>query len=66
MSFNDELKKLEQEFPAYQVWYIPKVIGPTLWCARVWETGKPVIRANSTDLLREGIREHEKQQTAVD
>jgi hypothetical protein len=32
---------LERDWPDWQVWYVPRAVGGTTWCARRWdETGR--------------------------
>jgi hypothetical protein len=47
--------ELADMFPSYDVWFVPRVCGHTLWCAR--PKGHPVatIQAGSADELQERI-----------
>jgi hypothetical protein len=40
--------RLESDWPDYQMWYVPKAVGGTTWCARRWdETGDVIHRARA-------------------
>lgn len=38
MTFADEaVITLERDWPAWQIWYVPTVVGPWTWSARRWD-----------------------------
>jgi len=57
----DEIRaQLAQEFPGWQIWYVPSQ-GGTTWCARP----NPLLNAGSPEHLREAI-EHAHTDAAED
>lgn len=53
---NDRLEQLRREHPAWRIWNVPRVQGPTTWHA---EPGLYPLDAGSADELEEYIREEE-------
>ncbi len=58
---NEAVISLEARFPAWQVWYVPRAMGGTIWCARPWAKPDPkhVLNADSPEHLAEYIAEAE-------
>ena len=54
--FQAIVARLESDLPDYQVWYVPKAVGGTTWCARRWDETGDVINADSPDELVALIR----------
>lgn len=54
----DKIKAdLEQQFPGWQIWYVPHTYRGVAWCARPW----PLISAASPEHLASDIRKsHEE------
>jgi hypothetical protein len=48
--------RLESDWPDYQVWYVPKAVGGTTWCARRWDETGDVIHAGSPEELEALLR----------
>ncbi len=50
----DKIKReLEEQFPGWHIWYVPRVNAPTTWCAHPW----PLINAQSPEHLAAEIRQ---------
>jgi hypothetical protein len=45
--------ELERQWPNWQVWYVPRVVGGTVWCARRWDDERHVLNAGSPEELSE-------------
>ena len=54
--FQAIVAQLEGDWPGYQIWYVPKAVGGTTWCARRWDGTGDVINADSPDELVALIR----------
>lgn len=50
---DDLVSELEAAWPGWQVWYVPRVYGGTVWCARRrdWQPGQVVLNAGSPEDL---------------
>jgi hypothetical protein len=48
--------RLESDWPDYQMWYVPKAVGGTTWCARRWDETGDVIHAGSPEELEALLR----------
>jgi hypothetical protein len=57
LTANEIIKRLEADWPRWQIWVVPVYIGPDTWCARRWDGGKPVLNADSPDELVEYLEE---------
>lgn len=42
-----KLAELKLRFPGWVIWYVPRVVGPTVWCAQP----KPLINTDSPEHL---------------
>jgi hypothetical protein len=51
--FQATVARLEADFPDWQVWYVPRALGGTTWCARRWDSTGRVLNAGSPDELAE-------------
>jgi hypothetical protein len=49
--FEAIVAQLEASWPKWQVWYVPRAVGGTIWCARRWDGTGPVLNAASADDL---------------
>lgn len=50
----DEIKhRLEEQFPGWQVWYVPGHDRTVMWCARPW----PLINTLTPEFLAAEIRQ---------
>jgi hypothetical protein len=61
MGFLNELDKirheLQQQFPGWQIWYVPSLDKSVTWCARPW----PILNCGSVEHLKADIRQaHEE------
>jgi hypothetical protein len=54
------VSKLEREWPAWQIWVVPRVIGGPVWCARLWDNKRKVLNAGTADELAEQLTEAEE------
>lgn len=54
------LADLRAEFPHWQIWLVPTVVGPDVWCARPLGQTRPVLNADSADHLAGYLRERER------
>ena len=45
-------RELEEQFPGWHIWYVPRVNGPTTWCTQPW----PLINSGSPEHLAAEIR----------
>jgi hypothetical protein len=43
--FEAIVAQLEASWPKWQVWYVPRAVGGTIWCARRWDGTGPVLAA---------------------
>jgi hypothetical protein len=48
---------LEADWPKWQIWFVPRAVGGTIWCARRWDGSGPVLNAASVDELAERLEE---------
>jgi hypothetical protein len=49
---NDKaVAELEADWPSWQVWTVPRVVGGALWCARRWDGTGETLKARSADEL---------------
>jgi len=51
---------LERDWPDYQVWYVPKAVGGTTWCARRWDGSGDTLNADSPEHLAEYLEEAQR------
>ncbi|HEY4854705.1 MAG TPA: hypothetical protein VII22_28290 [Streptosporangiaceae bacterium] len=51
----DRVAALELDWPAWQIWVVPRVVGGTVWCARRWDGTGDVLNAGSADELTEHL-----------
>ncbi len=58
MTERETLAKLGADYPLWQVWTVHRVVGGTVWCAKLWSDDKVVINAESPDELREYIDDY--------
>jgi hypothetical protein len=56
----DIVIKLERDWPGWQVWYVPRAVGGTVWCARRWDETGDVINAGSPEELAEELGQREQ------
>jgi hypothetical protein len=42
--------ELERRWPKWQVWYVPRVVGGIVWCARRCDDERHVLNAGSPKL----------------
>jgi hypothetical protein len=56
---DEKVAALERDWPDYQIWVVPRVIGGPVWCARRWDwqPGGVVLNAHSADELAEYLEE---------
>jgi hypothetical protein len=52
---------LEADWPGWQVWTVPRVVGGTLWCARRWDGTGETLNAHSAAELVEYLEEASSQ-----
>ncbi len=52
-----ERAKLQDRHPGWNIWYVPRACGPTVWCAQ----REPLLNTDSPDHLSEAIREVERE-----
>jgi hypothetical protein len=45
-------RELEEQFPGWHIWHVPRVDGPTTWCTQPW----PLINSGSPEHLATEIR----------
>jgi hypothetical protein len=55
--FEAIVAKLEADWPGWQVWYVPRAVGGTIWCARRWDDESHVLNAGSPDELADMLEE---------
>jgi hypothetical protein len=54
----DEIvKRLEVDWPRWQIWVVNRVVGGPVWCARRWDDHGQVLNAGSADELAECLEE---------
>jgi hypothetical protein len=58
--FKAIIAQLEAAWPKWQVWYVPRAVGGTIWCARRRDGNERVINENSSVDLAETIEQAEK------
>jgi hypothetical protein len=51
----DKVAALELDWPRWQIWVVPRVVGGTVWCAHRWDGTGHVLNAGSTDRLAEQL-----------
>ena len=48
LSALDRIKaELQEQFPGWHIWYVPRINAPTTWCAQPW----PLINSSSPEHL---------------
>jgi hypothetical protein len=47
----ESVAKLEADWPDWQIWAVPRVVGGTIWCARRRDDPRRVLNASSPDEL---------------
>jgi hypothetical protein len=61
LTTNEIIKRLEADWPRWQVWAVRRAVGGTVWCARRWEDADAVparvLNAGSADELAEQLEE---------
>jgi hypothetical protein len=57
--FDALVSQLEASWPKWQVWYVPRAVGGTIWCARRWDGTGRVLNAGSPDELAEYLAAEE-------
>jgi hypothetical protein len=57
--FEAIVAQLEASWPKWQVWYVPRTVGGTIWCARRWDGSGPVINTDSPDALEDRLERQE-------
>lgn len=57
------VSKLERDWPSWQVWVVPRVVGGPVWCARRWDwqPGGVVLNEDSAEHLAEALAEQAEQ-----
>lgn len=62
-----KVAELEAEWPGWQVWYVPRVYGGTLYCARRhgWQPGGVVLNAHTPEELTEYLEEQARPDTGT-
>jgi hypothetical protein len=48
---NEIIRKLEADWPRWQVWVVNRVVGGPVWCARRWDDERQVLNAGSPEEL---------------
>jgi hypothetical protein len=51
--------ELRERWPGYQVWYVPRAVGPVTWHARRLDGTGGVLDAGSPDELEKLLQEAE-------
>jgi hypothetical protein len=51
----DRVAALELDWPQWQIWVVPRVVGGTVWCARRWDGTGDVLNAGSAAELTEQL-----------
>jgi hypothetical protein len=51
--FQKIVADLEADWPKWQIWFVPRAVGGTVWCARRWDGQGRVLNAGSPDELAE-------------
>jgi hypothetical protein len=54
---NEIIKRLEADWPNWEVWTVHQVVGGTTWCARRRHNPGIVLNADSPDELAEQLEE---------
>jgi hypothetical protein len=55
------IRKLEADWPRWQVWVVNRVVGGPVWCARLWDDESRVLNAGTPDELVEYLTEQEQE-----
>ena len=50
---NEIIKRLEADWPRWQIWVVHRAVGGQTWCARRWDDHGQVLNADSPDELVE-------------
>lgn len=58
LTHQDQITALQHDFPLWQVWVVPHIIGPDVWCARLWQDHKVILNADSASELRGYLNDH--------
>jgi hypothetical protein len=48
---NEALADLQDQFPGWQIWYVPRAVGGAIWCARPEGKTSPVLNEDSPERL---------------
>lgn len=56
---DEQTEKLSEQYPAWQIWTVPKLNKTSVWCARRHDNHKIVLNADGPDELAEIISQHE-------
>jgi hypothetical protein len=59
--FDAELDRLKAAYPGWNIWYVPRVIGHTVWCAQPL----PLINTDSPEHLAQEIEDANADREAV-
>ena len=53
------IKRLEADWPNWQIWVVNRVVGGPVWCAKRWDwqPGQPVLNEDSAEHLAEALAE---------
>jgi hypothetical protein len=54
---NEIIKRMEADWPHWQVWVVNRVVGGPVWCARRWDDNGQVLNAGSADELADCLEE---------
>ena len=54
---NEIIKRLEADWPRWQIWVVHRVVGGPVWCARRWDDERQVLNAASPDELVQYLEE---------
>jgi hypothetical protein len=60
---DEPLIKLRTAWPAWEIWYVPRVVGVTWWCARLRDNHARLLHGNSPAELAEYLAEASSGQT---
>ena len=67
MSLDEQRAALQQEFPDWEIWYVPLALGGTTWCANPWakvDNRRNVLHADTADRLAVEITNYQAEHPA--
>jgi hypothetical protein len=59
--FDEIIARIEEAWPRYQAWYVPRAVGGMIWCARRRNGTGRVINTSTAAGLAEQIEQAEKE-----